>query len=110
MKKLIKSGGPLPPYVKKAHMDNFKQLIARTDKIMEATRMKAARQTVQTLSYSGRSEGKMRSRLIHNFVCKTFLNEYVTTYSHIINYMTSHSHIMSHMTSDNHMLLSYDFT
>ena len=110
MKKLIKSGGPLPPYVKKAHVDNFKRLIARTDKIAEATRMKAARQTVQTLSYSGRSEGEVRSRLIHNFMCKTFVNEYVTTYSHIMNHMTLHSHSMNHMTSDSHMLPSYDFT
>jgi hypothetical protein len=41
MKKIIESGAPLPSYVKKAHMDNFKRLIARTDKIVEAIRMKA---------------------------------------------------------------------
>lgn len=79
MKKLIESCGPLPPYVKKAHVDNFKRLIARTDKIAEATRMKAARQTVQTLSYSGRSEGEVRSRLVSDFVCKSFKHKYVTT-------------------------------
>ena len=39
-------------------------------------------QTVQTLS--GRSEGEVRSSFVSNFVCKTFVNEYVTTYSHII--------------------------
>ena len=72
--------------------------------------MKTARQTVQTLFYSGKSEGDVCSRLVRNFVCKTFVNEYVTTYSHIMNYMTLHSHIMSHITSDCHMLPSYDFT
>ena len=77
MKKIIESGGQLPPCVKKAHVDNFKRLIARTDKIAEATRMKAARQTVQSLSYSGRSEGEVRSRLVSNFVCKSLANEYV---------------------------------
>jgi hypothetical protein len=49
MKKLIESGGPLPIYVKKTQIENFKRLIARTDKMMEVTRMKAARQTVQTV-------------------------------------------------------------
>ena len=103
MKKLIKSGGPWNRYGEGyggPHVDNFKRLIARTDKITEATRMKAARQTVQTLSYSGRSEGEVRSRLVSNFVCKTFVNEYVTTYNHIMNYITS----------DSHMLPLYDFT
>ena len=33
MKKLIESGGTLPPYVKKAHVDNFKRLMAQEDKI-----------------------------------------------------------------------------
>ena len=33
MKKLIKTGGTLPLYVMKAHVDNFKRLIAREDKI-----------------------------------------------------------------------------
>jgi hypothetical protein len=67
MKKLIESGGPLPTYVKRAHVENFKRLIQRTDKIAEASRMKAARQTVQTVSYSGRSEGEVRSRLVSPF-------------------------------------------
>jgi hypothetical protein len=49
MKNLIESGGPLPTYVKKAQVENFKRLIARSDKMAEATRMKAARQTVQTV-------------------------------------------------------------
>ena len=95
IKKLIKSGGPWNRYGEGyggPHVDNFKRLIARTDKIAEATRMKAVRQTLQTLSYSGRSEGEVRSRLVSNFVCKFFDNEYVTTYSHIMNYMTSDSH------------------
>ena len=96
MKKLIESGGPLSPCVKNAYVNNFKRLIARTDKIAEATRMKAAWQTVQTLSYSGRSERKVRSKLVSNFVYKTFVNEYVTTYSDI-------------MTLDSYMLPSYDF-
>jgi len=43
MKKLIESGGPLLTYVKRAHVENFKRLIARTDKMAKATRMKAAR-------------------------------------------------------------------
>ena len=77
MKKLIESGGLLLPYMKKAHVDNFKRLIARTDKIAEATRMKAARQIVQTLSYSGRSEGEVRSRLVHNFVCLQDIREWI---------------------------------
>ena len=64
MKKLIESGGPLPTYIKRAHVENFKRLIVRTYKIAEATCMKAARQTVQTVSYSGRSEGEVRSRLV----------------------------------------------
>jgi hypothetical protein len=67
MKKLIESGGPLPTYVKRAHVENFKCLIARINKIAEATRMKAARQTVQTVSYCGRSEGEVRSRLVSPF-------------------------------------------
>ena len=58
MKKLIESGGLLLLYMKKAHLDNFKRLTARTDKIAEATRVKTARHTVQTLSYSERSEGR----------------------------------------------------
>ena len=102
MKKLIKSSGPWNPYGEGyggPHMDNFKRLIVTTDKIAEGTRIKATPQTVQTLSYSGRSEGEVRSRLVSNFVCKIFENEYVTTYSHIMNYMTS----------DSHLLLSYDF-
>ena len=49
MKKIIESGGTLLPYVKKAHVDNFKRLIAREDKIAEACHMKTARQTVQIL-------------------------------------------------------------
>ena len=64
MKKLIDKGVPLPGYVKKQHLENFKKLIARTDKIAEASRMKAYRQNVQNLSYSGRSEGEVRSRLV----------------------------------------------
>jgi hypothetical protein len=64
MKKLIDKGVPLPGYVKKQHLENFKKLIARTDKIAEASRMKAYRQTVQNLSHSGRSEGEVRSRLV----------------------------------------------
>ena len=64
MKKLIKIGGPLPTYIKRAHVVNFKRLIARTYKIAEAICIKAARQTVQTVSYSGRSEGEVRSRLV----------------------------------------------
>ena len=103
MKKLIKSGGPRNPYgsgYDGPHVDNFKRLIVTTDKIAEGTCIKAARQTVQTLSYSGRFEGEVRSRLVSNFVCKIFENEYVTTYSHIMNYMTL----------DSHMLPSYDFT
>ena len=110
MKKLIESGGMLSVHMKKVHMDNFKRSIACTDKIAEATRMKAARQTVQALPYSGKSEEEVRSRLVRDFVCKTFVNEYVTTYSHIMNYITLHNHIMSHMTSDSHMLPSYNFT
>jgi hypothetical protein len=30
MEKIIESGRPLPSYFKKAHMNNFKRLIART--------------------------------------------------------------------------------
>ena len=99
MKKLIKSSGPWNPYGEGyggPHVDNFKRLIVTTDKIVEGTHIKAAR---QTLSYSGRSEGEVCSRFVSNFVCKIFENEYVTTYSHIMNYMTL----------DSHMLLSYDF-
>jgi len=55
MEKLIEYGGLLPPYVKKARVDNLKRLIARMDKIVEAMRIKTARQIVQTLSYFGRS-------------------------------------------------------
>ena len=58
MKKLIECGGLLSLCVKKVHVDNFKRLIVRTNKIAKAARMKAAQQTVQTLSYSGRSEGR----------------------------------------------------
>ena len=99
MKKIIESGGTLPPYMKKAHVDNFKRLIAREDKIAEACRMKAARQTVQTLSYSGRSEGEVRSRLVSNLVwfLQSFLL-HVTSHSHITRYMTPCSHITSYMT------------
>ena len=68
MKKLIKSGRPLPPYIKKQHVDNFKKLIARTDKIAEATRMKAVRQTDQNLSYSGWSKEEVRSRFVSNIL------------------------------------------
>ena len=68
MKKTIESGGTLPMYVKKTHMDNFKRLITQDDKIDEATRMKAARYTVQTLSYSGQSKGEVRSCLLTNIV------------------------------------------
>ena len=42
MKKIIESGGTLPPYVKKAHVDNFTRLIAWEDKIAEACRIKNA--------------------------------------------------------------------
>ena len=68
MKKIIESGGTLPMYVKKTHMDNFKRLITQDDNIDEATRMKAARYTVQTLSYSGQSKGEVRSCLLTNIV------------------------------------------
>ena len=63
MKKLLKKGQPLPGYVKKEHAENFK-LIARTEKIAEACRMKSIRQVVQNVSHSGRSEGEVRSRLV----------------------------------------------
>lgn len=43
MEKLIENGGLLPPYVKKARVDNLKRLIVRMDKIVEATCMKTAR-------------------------------------------------------------------
>jgi hypothetical protein len=56
MKKLIENGGQFPPYVKKQYPDNFKKLIARTDKIAEASRLKAARHSIQNLLQSGRWE------------------------------------------------------
>jgi hypothetical protein len=68
MKKLIENGGQLPPYVKKQHFDNFKKLIARTDKIAEASRLKAARHSVQNLSNSGRSEGQTILRLVSDLL------------------------------------------
>ena len=64
MKKLVEKGQPLPRYVKKEHAENFKKLIARTEKIAEACRMKSVRQVVQNVSHSGRSEGEVRSRLV----------------------------------------------
>ena len=84
MKKLIKSGRPLPLYIKKQHVDNFKKLIARTEKIAEATQMKVVRQTDQNLSYSGRSKGEVRSRFVSNILFSCILvNDYVTSYNHI---------------------------
>ena len=67
MKKLIESNGPIPTYVKKHHLENFKNLIKRTDKIAESEWMKAARQIVQNVSHSGRSEGEVKSRLVSVF-------------------------------------------
>jgi hypothetical protein len=64
MKRLLDKGETLPGYVKKEHVENFKKLIARTDKIAEAERMKNVRQVVQNVSHSGRSEGEVRSRLV----------------------------------------------
>jgi hypothetical protein len=64
MKKMLEQGLPLPGYVKKQHVENFKRLIARTDKIAEAYRMKVCRKSVQNVSHSGRSEGEVRSRLV----------------------------------------------
>lgn len=84
MKKFIENGGPLSPYVKKTHVDNFKRLIAQTEKIIEAMRIKGARQTVQTLSYSGRFEGEVRFQLVSHLFRLTFVNEYVTTYCHTL--------------------------
>lgn len=65
-KKLLDKGDTLPRYVKNEHVENFKKLIARTDKIAEAERMKNVRQVVQNVSHSGRSEGEVRSRLVSN--------------------------------------------
>ena len=75
MKRLLDKGEPLPGYVKKEHAENFKKLIARTDKIAEAERMKNVRQVVQNVSHSGRSEGEVRSRLVshvHQLLLKCF--------------------------------------
>ena len=64
MKKLLKKGQPLPGYVKKEHAENFKKLIARTEKIAEACQIKSVRQIVQNVLHSGRSEGEVRSCLV----------------------------------------------
>ena len=51
---------------KKQHVGNFKKLIARTDKIVEASQMKATRQNMPNLFYFGRSKGEVRSRLVND--------------------------------------------
>lgn len=68
MKKLIDSGGLLLPNVtKNMTIEDFKNLIARTNKIAETSRMKVAWQTMQNLSYSERSEEEERSWLVSDF-------------------------------------------
>ena len=64
MKKLLEKGQPLLGYVKKEHAENFKKLIARTEKIAEACQIKNVKQVVQNVSHSGRSKGEVRPRLV----------------------------------------------
>jgi len=46
MKKLLDRGEPLPAYVKREHLENFKRLISSAEKIAEANQMKSVRKIV----------------------------------------------------------------
>lgn len=66
MKKVLAIGVDIPTNVKKQHVENFKKLIQRIDKIVESEWMKAARQIVRNESYGGQSEGEVILRLVIN--------------------------------------------
>jgi hypothetical protein len=76
MKRLIDEGKPLPGYVRKQHVENFRKLISREDKKAESERMKGVRLSLHNVSHAGRSEGEVRSRLVSDqlsFTCSSLL-------------------------------------
>jgi hypothetical protein len=65
--KVIENGASIPTSMKKQHVENFKKVIRREDKIVESERMKVERHTIHTMSEVGESEEDVRSRLVNEF-------------------------------------------